>query len=261
MTLIPRTNTTSNFWCSVTECPEDAFPFGNEEWTPCSRIDSFSCIPADLFCDGVINCGFPGEFGLDESNCKKRKPVIAKPDEEPEILAPPPRSSISAPLPRGIDRTEEVFNFLDSKNKPYDPYVAQNEDIWRLEDLSTINEHEGIQRGVPTVSYAQLGNGVGFLLLLCLLISLLSTSLKKCRKSNSSDQMLSYDIESLESNDTHENSKALLASTVHSDESVHFDMERDPAPPYRECVQPNSDYNYISGYEIDITCHLFVQYT
>jgi hypothetical protein len=60
-----------------TECPEEAFPFGNEELRPCSLLDTFSCIPSDYFCDGVVNCGFPHEFGLDEANC----PLLTIKDE------------------------------------------------------------------------------------------------------------------------------------------------------------------------------------
>ncbi|CAL8106778.1 unnamed protein product [Orchesella dallaii] len=52
---------------SYTICPSPANSW--KKLKSCSKTEKMSCIYSTLFCDGKIDCGFDGEFGIDEEGC------------------------------------------------------------------------------------------------------------------------------------------------------------------------------------------------
>ncbi|ODN05963.1 Low-density lipoprotein receptor-related protein 3 [Orchesella cincta] len=52
---------------SYTVCPSPANSW--KKLKSCSQSEKMSCIYSTLFCDGKIDCGFYGEFGIDEEGC------------------------------------------------------------------------------------------------------------------------------------------------------------------------------------------------
>jgi hypothetical protein len=138
----------------------------------------------------------------------------------------------------------DIFSDSDRIGKPFDPYRWEEDNsdtnmipIPTLNNTSIINVRYG---------YLRYGNGLGFVVTLSIVVSLISM----CRMNRSSHRRVRYiETPQNDSSTINDQSKscATAASNSGSNDAYYFDIESDPAPPYRDCVETNAEYSYFYG--------------
>jgi hypothetical protein len=212
-----------NFNISFTpfqECPEDAFPLGNENLRPCSMMSTFSCIPSRYFCDGVVNCAFPGdEFGLDEQNCGG-SPTL-------------PQSSGKGHLEdenKGDDDDEDdnELNLGEDENND-----NQNEDDNRSIRIGPIGSDER-KYSILSVLSSKIN---GLLLLVGMVMIILSLrQLKGWTSSPGSATTVDHGTDNSDFDKLNDKISIIQRQSLMSDYDHCYDVEKDLLPSYADCM-------------------------
>ncbi|XP_021955151.1 uncharacterized protein LOC110851605 [Folsomia candida] len=199
-----------------TKCPEEDYPFGNGLLRPCSMLDTFSCISADFFCDGVINCGFPHELGLDEQDCDVK-----------DVPA------IHLVQPEDLDQSAEGGELLQLPNKlPYDPYITLEDE----DDTARLKQQR--QLSFLIWKYSNTANTGLFVVIVMFVLILVKTQGGRRTGPRGGGRGLLVARATHHALPTSIEDKSGVSSTT--DSSVYYDAETDPAPTYEDCLLDDS---------------------
>jgi len=221
----PPSSVIVNFNLSFTpfsECPEDAFPFGNSEVRPCSTLDTFSCIPTNFFCDGVINCGFSGEIGLDEQNC------------------PTPTTT------QEMTTTEYVGLIISNLNDVPQLHADDSRNNTRLSSASS----------VPTV-FLVLGRQINGTILASATILVLLIVFAKISKGQIRRTAVTLsDLAAADESDGDEEESSAVSKCPKEGPiasinlEMDIDRDHDPVPSYEECLLLQNVYRQVYDYRL-----------
>lgn len=187
-------------------------------------MDTFSCISAEFWCDGVINCGFPHEFGIDELNCPPEN------DNEEETKEVKDESEVILP--------KDLVPILEEE-KPYDGYIYENANM--------------VQRKVKYLITKASGRiNIGVLATLTIFILLFSLSKMSGSGRQSIFSRNAMIIEPLDYSSDNDNANDGTVGNCSENLSSKcngayvmvnsmYDAEKDPVPSYEDCLL---DYDY-----------------